>query len=180
MRWVLASLCFLACAAPAAADECLPGRDLLLPFAIVINREPESFDLIDLRADERAAGTTRSDTTPHTIFEIKQHLGVAAGYDNGVAHGSVGFYLTVAEWELWNFALAAPEIGIGRYQVFDALAKQMLPKDQMTFLISIASVHYRAGYLQSWGVHWYVNFEQVYDMRTNQAGSQVGLSFSSK
>jgi hypothetical protein len=105
---------------------------------------------------------------------------VAGGYDNGVAHGSVGYYVTVAEWDRWNFGLAAPEIGVGRYPVFDALARRTLPKDQATVFISIASVHYRAGYLQSWGVHWYVNFEQVFDMRTNQAGSQVGLSFSSK
>jgi len=180
MRWLLASFCFLACAVPVAADECLPSRDLVLPFAIVINREPESFDLIDLRAEQRAEGTVRSDTTPHSIFVIKQHLGVAGGYDNGVAHGSVGYYVTVAEWDRWNFGLAAPEIGIGRYPVFDALARRTLPEDQVTVFISIASVHYRVGYLQSWGVHWYVNFEQVFDMRTNQAGSQVGLSFSSK
>jgi hypothetical protein len=180
MRWLLASFCFLACTAPAGADESLPSRDLALPFAIVINREPESFDLIDLRAEQRAETTVRSDTTPHSIFVIKQHLGVAGGYDNGVAHGSVGYYVTVAEWDRWNFGLAAPEIGVGRYPVFDALARRTLPKDQVTVFISIASVHYRAGYLQSWGVHWYVNFEQVFDMRTNQAGSQVGLSFSSK
>ena len=154
MRWLLASFCFLAYAAPAAADDYLPSRDLALPFAIVINREPESFDLVDFRAEQRAQVTVRSDATPHTIFVIKEHLGIAGGYDNGVAHGSVGFYLTVAEWERWNFALAAPEVGIGRYQVYDATARQTVPKDQLAFFISIASVHYRAGYLQSWGVHW--------------------------
>ena len=38
----------------------------------------------------------------------------------------------------------------------------------------------RVGYLRAWGLHAYINLEQVYDLHANQAGSQFGLSFSSK
>jgi hypothetical protein len=41
-------------------------------------------------------------------------------------------------------------VGIGRYQVYDATARLTVPKDQLAFFASIASVHYRADYLQSW------------------------------
>jgi hypothetical protein len=51
---------------------------------------------------------------------------------------------------------------------------------QATVFISIASIHYRLGYLRSVGANWYLNLEQVYDLRYNLAGSQFGVSFSSK
>ena len=163
------------------ADESLPSRDLNAPFAIVTGREPESFDLIDLREEQRLARlTARADTEPHTFFVVKQHLGVAGGFDNGIARGGVGFYLTVAEWNRWNFGVPSPELGMGRYQVFDRGSQRPLMKDQVTFLVSLMSAHYRLGYVSAWGVHAYINLEQVYDMKTNQAGSQVGLSFSPK
>jgi hypothetical protein len=168
----------------AFADESLPSRDLALPFAVVTGREPESFDLIDLREEQRlervARLAKRTDTEPHTFFIVKQHLGVAGGFDNGIARGGLGFYITVAEWERWNFGVPSPEIGMGRYQVFDRASQRALMKDQVTFLVSLMSAHYRLGYIRAWGVHAYINLEQVYDMKTNQAGSQFGLSFSSK
>jgi hypothetical protein len=165
------------------ASELLPSRDLALPFAVVTGREPESFDLIDLREEQRlerlARLARRTDSEPHTFFIVKQHLGVAGGFDNGIAHGSLGFYITVAEWNRWNFGVPSPEIGIGRYQVIDRLQRPLM-QEQLTFLVSLMSAHYRLGYIRAWGVHAYINLEQVYDMKTNQAGSQFGLSFSSK
>jgi hypothetical protein len=184
MQRLLTTVCLLAFAAPAFADDCLPSRDLAAPFAVVTvvtGREPESFDLIDFREEQRAARrVTRVDADPHTLFIVKQHLGIAGGFDNGVGRGSVGFYITVAEWERWNFGVPSPEIGMGRYAVLDPTLRRTLMKDQLTFLISIASAHYRLGYLKAWGVHAYINLEQTYDLRSNQPGSQFGVSFSPK
>lgn len=183
MRWLLTTVCVLA-SAPAFADDALPSRDLLLPLASVENRDPASFDLLDFRDAQRDEGrarlTPRSDVDPHSLFVIKQHVGVAGGYDNGIPHGSVGLYLTVAEWGRWNFGVPTVEIGIGRYPTYDPLTRRSFMKDQVTFLISIASVHYRVGHIRSWGVNWYINLEQVYDLNSNLTGSQFGVSFSRK
>jgi len=35
----------------------------------------------------------------------------------------------------------------------------------------MASAHYRAGYIAAWGVNWYVNLEQVFDVHASRAGS---------
>jgi hypothetical protein len=53
-------------------------------------------------------------------------------------------------------------------------------KDEFAFFVSMASAHYRAGYIKAWGVHWYVNLEQVFDVHANRAGSQLGISFSTR
>ncbi len=180
MRWLLATVCLLASLPPVFADECLPSRALNVPFAVVQSREPESFDLIDFREEQRAHPAPPNDVTPHSMFVVKQHLGIAGGYDGGVAHGSVGFYLTVAEWGRWNFGVPSFEVGMGRYPVYDKISNQSVLKDQITFFVSLASAHYRAGYLRAWGVNWYVNLEQVFDMQSNRGGSQIGLSFSTK
>src|SRR5712691_13433345 len=111
MRWLLATVCLLASLPPVFADECLPSRALNVPFAVVRNREPESFDLIDFREEPRARPALPNDVTPHSMFVVKQHLGIAGGYDGGVPHGSVGFYLTVAEWGRWNFGVPSFEVG---------------------------------------------------------------------
>jgi hypothetical protein len=47
-------------------------------------------------------------------------------------------------------------------------------------MISLASVHYRVGYVHSLGSNLYINLEQVFDARHNLPGSQFGLSFSRK
>jgi len=95
-------------------------------------------------------------------------------------HGSLGFYLTVAEWKRWNFGVMSPGLGFGRYTAYDPQRKQSLTKNESTLFISLVSMHYRMGYLRSLGVHWYINVEQIYDMRQNMPGSQVGVSFSTK
>jgi hypothetical protein len=170
----------LALVAPVLAEDYLPSRDLDLPIAIVPEVAPASFDLMDFREQQRAPAKFRADADPHSIFVVKQHLGVAGGWDGGIAHASVGFYLTVAEWGRWNFGVPSMEIGVGRYPGYNALTKQSFMKDELTFLVSVASVHYRARYLRSWGVNCYINLEQVYDLHANQTGSQIGLSFSRK
>jgi hypothetical protein len=180
MRWLFTTVCLLASLTPVFADECLPSRVLNVPFAVVQNREPESFDLIDFREAQRARPAPPGDVASHSIFGVKQHLGIAGGYDSGVAHGSVGFYLTVAEWGRWNFGVPAFEVGMGRYPVYDKVSNRAIMKDQITFFVSLASAHYRAGYLRAWGVNWYVNLEQVFDMQSNRGGSQIGISFSTK
>jgi hypothetical protein len=181
MRWLLTTVCCLASLTPALAGEPLASRPLDAPFAIVTNIEPSSFDLLDFREDQRKEGQPRHyDVDPHTFFVVKQHLGIAGGYDNGIAHGSVGYYLTVAEWGRWNFGVPSIEIGVGRYPVYDRGLNASFMKEQMTLLVSLASAHYRVGYLSAWGVHWYINVEQVFDLNANRAGSQIGLSFSTK
>jgi len=180
MRWLLTTVCLLASLTPVAADECLPSRELNVPVAVVQSREPESFDLIDFRQEQRTRPARRNDVTPHSLFVVKQHVGIAGGYDNGAAHGSVGFYLTVAEWGRWNFGVPSFEVGMGRYPVYDKISNQSVMKDQITFFVSLASAHYRAGYLRAWGVNWYVNLEQVFDVQANRGGSQIGISFSTK
>ncbi len=179
MRWLLTTICLLASSLPVRAELSLPSRPLDVPFVVVTGREPESFDLIDFRQEARLPPPA-VDAPAHTIFAVKQHLGFAAGYDNGSAHASVGFYLTVAEWGRWNFGVPSFEIGIGRYPARDRLTNQAFMKDQMAFFVSLASAHYRVGYLPAWGVNWYVNLEQIFDMKANRSGSQVGISFSTK
>jgi hypothetical protein len=180
MRWLLTTVCLLASLLPVSAEECLPSRPIDVPLAIVVSREPESFDLIDFREEQRRPAVPSNDGPKNTIFVVKQHLGVAGGYDNGAAHASVGFYLTVAEWGRWNFGVPSFEIGVGRYPSFDRFSNKSFMKDQMAFFVSLASAHYRVGYLPAWGVNWYVNLEQVFDMKANRAGSQLGVSFSKK
>jgi hypothetical protein len=183
MRWLLTTVCLLVSLTPALAQDRLPAVPIDVPPAIVPDHGPWSFDLIDFREEERLArahSAPKVDVSPHTFFIIKQHLGVAGGYDNGIAHGSVGYYVTVAEWGRWNFGIPAVEIGMGRYPAFDRLSQQAIMKDQLTFMLSITSAHYRVGYVRAWGVNCYLNLEQVFDLHANRTGSQFGLSFSRK
>ena len=46
-------------------------------------------------------------------------------------------------------------------------------KDQIAFFVSLASAHFRAGYIRAWGLNWYVNLEQVFDMKANRGGIAV-------
>jgi hypothetical protein len=64
--------------------------------------------------------------------------------------------------------------------VIDRATQRPIMKEQMTFLVSIASAHYRMGYVRAWGVNCYLNLEQVFDTHDNRNGSQIGLSFSTK
>ena len=183
MRWLLTTVCLLASLTPAMAEDRLPARPIEVPLAVVPDHGPWSFDLIDFREEERLArlhSAPRSDVDAHTFFVVKQHLGVAGGYDSGIAHGSVGYYLTVAEWGRWNFGVPSIEVGLGRYSMIDRATERPVMKDQLTFMISITSAHYRVGYVRAWGVNCYLNLEQVFDLHENRTGSQFGLSFSTK
>jgi hypothetical protein len=117
MRWLLTTVCLLVSLTPALAQDRLPAYPIDVPPAVVPDHGPWSLDLIDFREEERLTrlnGPPRVDDNPHTFFIVKQHFGVAAGYDKGTAHGSVGYYVTVAEWGRW---LQHPsfEIGMGHY-----------------------------------------------------------------
>jgi hypothetical protein len=182
MRWVLAVALLLSTSAAAAAEESLPSRNLLFTPIVVPDVEPMNFDLVDFRAEQRlrAAHARRTDAEPHSIFVIKRHIGVAAGQDSGIVHGSLGLYLTIAEWGRWNFGVPAAELGFGRYLVYDPKLRQTVVKNEYTLIVSLASVHYRLTYLRAVGANAYINFEQVYDLRHNLPGSQVGISFSGK
>jgi len=179
MGWLLA-VTFLLSAGTASGQEPLPARDLLLPPAIVQGVEPTSFDLLDVREEAREQKKNPREEDPHTIFVVKKHVGGSVGYDNTIVHGSVGLYLTVAEWGRWNFGVPSIGVGLGRYPVYDARRQQAVMKSQPTVFVSVASVHYRVGYVRSIGLNWYINLEQVYDLRHNMAGSQFGISLSSK
>ncbi len=180
MGWLITTMLLLSPGAAASDQAPLPSRDLNVPDAIVLSIEPTNFDLLDAREELRDPKKFIRNEDPHSMFVIKRHLGASAGYDNTVIHSSIGFYLTVAEWGRWNFGVPSIGVGWGRYPVYDRGEKQSMMKSQATIFVSMASVHYRVGYLRSLGVNWYVNLEQVYDLRYNMTGSQVGISFSSK
>jgi len=180
MGWLLVAVLLLPLPNQLPPTEVLVSHPLeTVPIGLP-NSEPASFDLMDFREEQRAPAKPRSDVDPHSRFAVKQHIGVAGGWDGGVAHASVGFYLTVAEFGRWNFGVPSLELGIGRYPVYNPFTRQSFKKDELTFLVSVASVHYRAGYISAWGVNCYINLEQVFDLHSNQAGSQFGLSFSRK
>ena len=178
MGLVIATLMLLS-PAGLSADGLLPSRPLLYPPAVVQNLDPVNFDLVDFRDEIREEVRNIRVENPHTVFVIKRHVGASIGYDNTVLHGSAGFYLTVAEWGRWNFGVPSIGVGLGRYPTYDRDG-QTVTKSQPTVFVSVASVHYRMGYLRSLGVNCYINLEQVYDLRYNMSGSQFGFSFSSK
>jgi hypothetical protein len=136
-----------------------------------------NFDLYDVRA-EMDEPSRKSEVPPHSIFQIKRHVGLAAGYDNGIVHGSLGLYLTVAQVGRWNFGVTSPEVGFGRYRELNQRTRQPQMKTESTVLISLASVHYKIGHLRSIGKDWYFTLEQIYDSRANLTGSQFGFSFA--
>src|SRR5262245_17635196 len=181
MRVTVVSMFVALCAAvPAFAQEPLPAKPLELPLAMDVTPPLLNFDLIDLQVAEQERAHPILDADPHSMFVIKTHVGGAAGWDNGNPHASIGLYLTIAEWGRWNFGVPAAELGFGRYREYDHRIGQAVQKDGLTVIVSMASVHYRVGYIKSFGLHWYINLEQIYDMRNNMSGSQFGLSFSKK
>jgi hypothetical protein len=181
MRWMLTTVLLFASLSAAFADDALPSRPLGALFSPLPSPQPVSFDLIDLRAEQREATLPkRTDVDEHTHFVTKQHIGVAAGYDGGMLHGSVGYYITVAEWGRWNFGVPSIALGLGRYPTYNARLNESFMKEELAIFVSMASAHYRAGYIAPWGLHWYVNIEQVFDVHANRAGSQMGISFSTK
>jgi hypothetical protein len=180
MRYVPAAALLCLFAHPVLAAEPLPSRPLTFPSFVVREVEPVSFELIDFRADERRRPIANHEIEPHSFFAVKQHLGFAGGYDNGVVHGAIGLYITIAEWGRWNFGIPSPELGFGRYSEYDFRRKQSFMKNESAIFISLASVHYRVGYMRSMGVNCYINLEQIFDTRQNMGGSQVGVSFSRK
>jgi hypothetical protein len=169
MGWVLVAVLLLSVSDPLSPVGVLASRPL-----------PASFDLMDFREEQHDRAVSYNDVEHRTRFDIKKHIGIASGYDNGILHGSIGMYLTVAELGRWNFGAMAPELGLARYTVYDERRRQPVTKTEYTVLISLASVHYRVGYLRSIGMNWYVNLEQIFDVRSSQPGSQIGISFSSK
>ena len=143
----------LVCAAGLQASssaEPLPSHALPISLFVIADSHAENFDLFDVRAELKEPATY-NEVQSNSIFAIKRHVGVAAGYDQGVAHGSLGLYITVAEWGRWNLGITSPEIGFGRYPVYDRFTKKTVMKTQSTILISLASVHYRGGHLRSIG-----------------------------
>ena len=73
--------------------------------------------------------------------------------DEGVAHGSLGYYITVAEWGRWNFGVPSIEIGVGRYPAVDRQTQRAFMQEQMTVLVSLTSAHYRVGRISAWGLN---------------------------
>lgn len=179
MHWPFVVVSLVAAASAFAADP-LPARDLrIAPFTIAA-QEPSSFDLVDFREDQQREAAMIPDVIPHTHFDIKRHVGVAAGFEGDIVHGSAGFYLTMAEWGRWNFGAPTIELGLGRYPYYDDRQRRLVPGDSWTVMVSLASVHYRIGWIDSIGANCYLNLEQVVDLHSNIAGSQIGFSFSRK
>ena len=180
MGWVAAALLLLSGSPHEAGESLLPSHYIDVFAATVASREPSSFDLVDFREEQRERARARPDVESRSVFGLKRHVGVAAGYDNENLHASVGFYLTVAEWGRWNFGAPSPAIGFGRYGLYDQKRQQVVTNTDYTLMISLASVHYRAGHFRSLDMNWYINVEQIFDIRTNMPGSQIGISLSRK
>lgn len=180
MRWPLVLVFLLGAALPALADDALPARDIRVQPFVVQAIEPISFDLLDFRDEQRRQATMVVDVEPHTHFGVKKHIGASAGFEGSIVHGSAGVYFTLAEWGRWNFGAPTIELGLGRYPFYDERRKQVVSGDSWTVMVSIASVHYRLGWIDSLGVNAYLNFEQVVDLHSNIAGSQFGFTFSRK
>src|SRR5829696_2071811 len=134
--------------------EVLVSRPMAAVTIVLPAVEPASFDLMDFREEQRERASSTNDVERRSRFGIKKHIGIASGYDNGILHGSVGLYLTVAEFGRWNFGAMAPEVGLARYTLYDERRRQPVTKTEYTILISLASVHYRVGYLPSIGMNW--------------------------
>jgi hypothetical protein len=168
----------LAAALATSPTAPLPSRVLTTALiSLPAETQGMNFDLYDVRA-EMDEPSRNSEVPPHTIFQIKRHVGLAAGYDNGIVHGSLGLYLTVAQVGRWNFGITSPEVGFGRYREINQRTRQPYIKTETTVLISLASVHYKIGHLRSIGKDWYFTLEQIYDSRANLTGSQFGFSFA--
>lgn len=180
MRWPLVLVFLVGAAVPAFAQDLLPARDICVPPFTVQATEPISFDLVDFRDEQRRALTMVRDVEPHTHFDVKKHVGVSAGFEGSIVHGSAGVYFTLAEWGRWNFGAPTVELGLGRYPYYDQRRKQVISGSSWTVMVSIASVHYRLGWIPSLGVNAYLNFEQVVDLHSSIAGSQFGFTFSRK
>ena len=88
--------------------------------------------------------------------------------------------ILLAFYEFLSSALASGDRARTAVASYDRGQNASFMKEQMTLMVSLASAHYRVGYLSAWGLNWYVNLEQVFDMNANRAGSQIGLSFSTK
>lgn len=155
----------------------LESRPLDVP-PIVVPDNAVNFDLYDVRHEEPALPS--NETPERSIFKIRHYVGFGAGYDRRVLHGSVGFYITVAELGRWNLGVTSPAIGLSRYPRYDRTLEKTVAKTETTILVSLASVHFRGGYLRSWNKYWFVNFEQVFDAVSNIQGSQIGISFSGR
>ena len=179
MGLLFATLLLFSPAVSAPADA-LPSRDLSWVAIAAPVEQAINFDLVDVRDEAREEALNIKVENPHTVFVVKRHVGASIGYDNTVLHGSVGLYMTIAEWGRWNFGVPSVAFGLGRYPTYDRTEKQSSRQNQATVFVSIASVHYRLGWIRSLGYNCYLNLEQVYDLRHNMSGSQFGFSFSSK
>jgi hypothetical protein len=182
MRYLIAAAVLLSAAGRVSAQEALvPSHSLDVPaIGVLMPVATANFDLMDVRSEDRQASRKAIDVAPHSIFGLKRHFGVAVGYDNQVLHGSFGMYITIAEVGRWNFGIPSPEIGFSRYQQYDPKRQRSVTQEEPSLFISLASVHYRLGYLRSLGMNCYINVEQIFDMRQNAPGSQIGISLSSK
>jgi hypothetical protein len=174
---VLFFAAFMVAAGLTVPPDPLPSRTLPTSLMVLPDAQGLNFDLYDVRA-ELTQPPIHNEGPPHSIFAIKRHIGLAAGYDNGIVHGSLGLYLTVAQIGRWNFGVTSPEVGFGRYREINQRTRQPLMKTESTVLISLASVHYRGGHIRSIGKDWYFTLEQIYDSRANLTGSQFGFSFA--
>jgi hypothetical protein len=179
MGWLITTLLVLSPLASASADA-VPSRVLSFPPIVVSGIEPVNFDLLDWREEMRDEQRNIKVENPHSVFVIKRHIGASVGYDNAILHGSVGLYMTIAELGRWNFGVPSVAFGLGRYPSYNRDDQKASTKSQPTVFVSVASVHYRLGFVRALGMNAYINLEQVYDLRHNMSGSQFGFSFSSK
>ena len=177
MGTAIAALALAWTVSAAASSTPLESRAWSGPLAAVPEALPTNFDVDDVRLEMTAARPVE-EAAGHSVFKLRRHVDAAAGYDGGVLHASVGLYVTVAELGRWNLGVTSPAVGLSRYRMFDSRRRAEFVKTEATILVSLASVHFRGGHLRSLNKTWYVTFEQVFDVRANLNGSQVGLSFS--
>src|SRR4029453_2845583 len=146
MGWLLVAILLLPVSNQPPPPEVLVSRPMAMVPIVLPDVGPAAFDPMDLREEQRERAASSYDVVHRSRFGVKRHIGIASGYDNGILHGSVGLYVTVAEFGRGNFGVMAPEIGLARYTLYDDRRRQPVTKTEYTILVSLASVHYRVGY----------------------------------
>lgn len=128
MSWLLVAVLLAPVSNQLPPTEVLVSRPMAMALIVLPDVAPISFDLVDFREEQRDQTLSSHDVEQRSRFGIKKHIGIASGYDNGILHGSVGLYLTVAEFGRWNFGAMAPEIGLARYTLYDERRRQPVTK----------------------------------------------------
>ena len=161
MGWLLAAVLLLPVSNQASVADALVSH----PLDIVLIASPTSSPPASISWISRGSARTGVELTTSSTAAGSTSSGISASrpeHDNGILHGSVGVYLTVAEWGRWNFGVMAPG---SDWPVIRSTTRgfvESVPKTEYTFFH-----HWRrsitASDTFSRSVCTGINFEQMFD-----------------